>query len=221
MSARHTLEFGRDGAQLFERVFSAAGLARIEEQIAKLPADRPGVRVQADLLSGLEAISAIAATKIGSRARPVRAVLFDKSAATNWNLGWHQDRTIVVRQRRDVAGFGPWSIKGGLQHVEPPFEIIEAMATARLHLDPVDADNAPLKVAPGSHRLGRVPVGEIEGEVARLGAADCLAERGDAWLYATPILHASAPAVVPRRRRVLQIDFSAHDLPGGLEWLGL
>jgi hypothetical protein len=66
-----------------------------------------------------------------------------------------------------------------------------------------------------------VPAGEIEGEAARLGVAECLAGAGDVWLYATPIFHASAPAARPRRRRVLQIDFSAEDLPGGLEWLGL
>lgn len=166
-------------------------------------------------------MTAIAAEAIGAGARPVRAVLFDKSAKVNWNLGWHQDRTIVVRGRRDVPGCGPWSTKAGLQHVEPPFAIIETMVTARLHLDPVDPDNAPLRIAPGSHRLGRVQVDQIEEKVAELGAVECLAESGDLWLYATPILHASSPAANPRRRRVLQIDFSAQSLPGGLEWLGV
>ncbi|WP_419756526.1 hypothetical protein [Brevundimonas sp.] len=28
-------------------------------------------------------------------------------------------------------------------------------------------------------------------------------------------------AETPRRRRVLQIDYSADDLPGGLQWLGV
>ena len=35
------------------------------------------------------------------------------------------------------------------------------------------------------------------------------------------ILHASNAAETPRRRRVLQIDYSADDLPGGLQWLGV
>jgi ectoine hydroxylase-related dioxygenase (phytanoyl-CoA dioxygenase family) len=214
-------QFDRDGAQRHEGLLDASSLERLHVQIAALPADRPGVRIGANRLSDLEAVTAVAAKAIGAHARPVRAVLFDKTASTNWNLGWHQDRTIVVRDRIETPGFGPWSVKDGLQHVEPPFEIIEAMATARIHLDPVDADNAPLKVMPGSHRLGRVPAGEIEGEAARLGVAECLAGAGDVWLYATPIFHASAPAARPRRRRVLQIDFSAEDLPGGLEWLGL
>lgn len=153
--------------------------------------------------------------------RPVRAILFDKSEATNWALGWHQDRTIAVMKRIEVDGFGPWTSKQGLLHVEPPFAIIEGMVTLRVHLDPVDQDNAPLLIALGSHRIGRIEEQRIAALVAQCDTAACLAERGDVWAYATPILHASERAVRPRRRRVLQIDYAAGNLPGGLEWLGV
>lgn len=53
------------------------------------------------------------------------------------------------------------------------------------------------------------------------GQFACLAAAGDMWAYATPILHASSAATQPRRRRVLQVDYAAIDLPGGLEWLGI
>ena len=92
------------------------------------------------------------------------------------------------------------------------------MTTVRVHFDPVDQDNAPLLVAPGSHRRGLIAERDIESVVAECGEYDCLSEAGDVWMYATPILHASARAVRPRRRRVLQIDYSADILPGGLEW---
>ncbi|MFZ5793300.1 MAG: phytanoyl-CoA dioxygenase, partial [Pseudomonadota bacterium] len=46
-------------------------------------------------------------------------------------------------------------------------------------------------------------------------------DAGDIWLYANPILHASDAATDPTHRRVLQLDFAAQDLPGGLEWLGV
>jgi hypothetical protein len=49
----------------------------------------------------------------------------------------------------------------------------------------------------------------------------CLARAGDAWLYRTAILHASDPAIAPRRRRVIQVDYAAFDLPHGLAWAGL
>jgi len=95
------------------------------------------------------------------------------------------------------------------------------LVTLRVHIDPVPATNAPLLIAPGSHKLGRVAEDDIRGVVRRCGTVGCLAEPGDIWLYATPILHASEAAVAPAHRRVLQVDFSVAQLPGGLEWLGV
>jgi ectoine hydroxylase-related dioxygenase (phytanoyl-CoA dioxygenase family) len=94
------------------------------------------------------------------------------------------------------------------------------MVTLRVHLDAVPADNAPLVVAPGSHKLGRIPVGDVAGVIDQCGTAVCLAEVGDVWLYATPVLHASERAQSGGRRRVLQVDFAVCELPGGLKWLG-
>jgi hypothetical protein len=93
--------------------------------------------------------------------------------------------------------------------------------TLRAHLDPVPASNAPPLIAPGSHRFGRVPEAENPGVVQRCGTAACLADTGDIWLYATPILHASESALDPTHRRVLQVDFAVGTLPGGLRWLGV
>jgi ectoine hydroxylase-related dioxygenase (phytanoyl-CoA dioxygenase family) len=112
-------------------------------------------------------------------------------------------------------------MKAGIVHVVPPFEILERMLTLRIHLDPVGADNAPLLVRPGSHRLGRIAEKDIAAIGPAFGAAACQADRGDVWLYATPILHASARAAKPARRRVLQILYSARDLPNRLEWFGV
>jgi hypothetical protein len=166
-------------------------------------------------------IAPVICSSLGPAARPVRAILFDKTVEANWALGWHQDRTIAVRKRIDVAGFGRWTTKSGVPHAEPPFSIIEKMLTARIHLDPVNGDNAPLLVVPGSHRFGRISEAEIDGVVEGCGAATCLANRGDVWLYRTAILHASASSRSKSRRRVLQVDFSSDELPDGLEWLGV
>jgi hypothetical protein len=214
------------GAQHLPDALDTLTLALIEQALANLPVDQPGLRLAS--LSELESLLAPTgqigrhpAAHLGDRARPVRAILFDKSAATNWALGWHQDRTIAVRARVDTPGFGPWTTKAGIQHVAPPQALLDRMLTLRVHLDPVDADNAPLLIAPGSHRHGRVPEARVPALVERCGTQSCLAARGDIWLYATPILHASDAAANPRHRRVLQLDYSADDLPGGLEWLGL
>lgn len=212
-----------DGARLYPAAFAPDQISALENALGPLPADRPGTRLKPiPGLAGLvQPATAIAASILGPAASPVRAILFDKSPARNWALGWHQDRTIAVRARVDTPGFADWTVKHGIPHVVPPFEILARMLTLRIHLDPVGPDNAPLMIVPGSHRLGRIAEGDIAGIVARLGEASCPAGRGDLWLYATPILHASARAARPARRRVLQLLYSADDLPGGLEWLGV
>jgi ectoine hydroxylase-related dioxygenase (phytanoyl-CoA dioxygenase family) len=95
------------------------------------------------------------------------------------------------------------------------------MITLRLHLDPVPNTNAPLLIAPGSHTRGRIAENDVAAVVSKCGVVACLAEAGDAWLYATPILHASEAAAIPAHRRVLQVDFAVDPLPGGLQWLGV
>jgi len=82
--------------------------------------------------------------------------------------GWHQDRTIVVKQQRPVPGFGPWTVKNGLMHVSPPVEILAQMVTLRIHLDPVPPTNAPLLIACGTHRIGMVPEPEVDEVVKSL-----------------------------------------------------
>jgi ectoine hydroxylase-related dioxygenase (phytanoyl-CoA dioxygenase family) len=95
------------------------------------------------------------------------------------------------------------------------------MVTLRVHLDDVPDTNAPLLIAPGSHLLGRVPVNDIAAVVRDCGTRMCLAQAGDIWLYATPLVHASKAATRPVHRRVLQVDYAAQKLPGGLQWLGV
>ncbi|MBS0295612.1 MAG: phytanoyl-CoA dioxygenase family protein [Proteobacteria bacterium] len=221
-----SLDLDRDGAQRYEAVLNEPTLELLCSLADANLAKRPGARLfGAEALRPLLApnglIGALAAPRLGRAVRAVRAVVFDKSEVNNWAVAWHQDRTIAVEARRDVEGFGPWSTKAGVTHVAPPFALLERMLTLRIHLDPCPVDNAPLLIAPGSHLLGRVAASEAAGQAERLGSAVCLAGPGDVWVYATPILHASDRAAQPRRRRVLQVDFSADALPGGLAWLGV
>jgi ectoine hydroxylase-related dioxygenase (phytanoyl-CoA dioxygenase family) len=190
------------------------------------PAGRAGVRLfgVAALRPFLEPtgpVGAIAASVMGQGCRPVRAILFDKTPGANWALAWHQDRVIAVAERVDVDGFGPWTRKHGALHVAPPFELLARMITLRLHLDDVPSTNAPLLVAAGSHRLGRIADADVGAVVRRCGVVTCTALAGDVWLYATPVLHSSEAATDASHRRVLQVDYAMDELPGGLQWLGL
>jgi len=198
------LTLAKDGAQ-YVRAAAFALLPDLYEALRELPSDQAGVRIHGiealrPILAAEGAIGAVAAEFLGQQCRPVRAILFDKTAAANWSLAWHQDRTICVKRRIDVENYGPWTTKGGMQHVAPPFELLARMVTLRVHLDDVPAENSPLLIAPGSHAAGRVPIEEYDDVVARCGIYACLAEAGDVWVYATPILHASEAASVACHR---------------------
>jgi hypothetical protein len=219
-------EFGRVGAVRIRGVLSALEVGslvgRLEPQISR----RAGVRLKVEpevaaLLAADGAVGRVAAGLIGTEARPVRAVLFDKSPQANWVVAWHQDRTIPIRERHEVQGFGPWSTKDGILHVAPPLSVLDGMVTLRLHLDPVDTGNAPLIVALGSHQFGYVPADLAAERAAACDFLTCEAEPGDVWAYSTPILHMSARSTGDRRRRVLQIDYAATTLPAPLEWRGI
>jgi hypothetical protein len=224
MDDLHALRLDPHGAQLHPQALSEAELSRLRAVADSTLAGKSGVRIfgggiAATILDG--SLQRIATSLLGPATKPVRAILFDKTEQANWSVAWHQDRTIAVRERREVAGYGPWSVKDGAVHVEPPFEIMRDMVTLRTHLDDCDADNAPLLVALGSHRLGRVPAGDLKSAAAGVDTAQCFARAGDVWAYATTIIHASERTRRPQRRRVLQVDFSAGKLAGGLEWLGI
>lgn len=149
---------------------------------------------------------------------PVRAIYFDKSPNRNWRVSWHQDLTLAVRARVEVAGFGPWSTKEGVPHVQPPVRLLKQMLTVRLHLDATDESNGALRVLPGTHTLGRLSAASIEELRATRPEYVCRAAPGDVQLMRPLLLHASGRSTSDRHRRVLHIEYAAFALPAGLEW---
>ena len=163
-------------------------------------------------------VRAVAEAVLGPHCFAVRAILFDKTAGANWKVTWHQDATIAVRARASLVGWGPWSEKEGVPHVQPPAELLERMLGVRVHLDDCGADNGPVRVLPGSHRVGRLSAAAIDAWRTAHPAVDCLAERGAILAIRPLILHASSAAVSPAHRRVLHLEFAAEELPAPLEW---
>ncbi|MCB1337935.1 MAG: phytanoyl-CoA dioxygenase family protein [Maritimibacter sp.] len=151
-------------------------------------------------------------------ARPVRLVAFDKRPEANWVVPWHQDRVIAVRARAEVPGFTAWSRKGDTWHCEPPETILAAMLFVRVHLDDQDDRNGAMQIAPGSHRLGKVPAAEAARRAEEIGGLSCAAARGDVLVLDMLTLHRSLPSTSSAPRRTLRIDYAATDLPPPLEW---
>lgn len=169
-------------------------------------------------LARSEKLLNLARLHTGESPRPVRAIWFNKSTEANWLVAWHQDLSIAVRERVDVPGFGAWSVKEGVPHVQPPVEVLQRMLTVRIHLDDADVENGALRVFAGTHRLGRLSAEQVDALRAEREETLCVASAGDALLMRPLLLHASGRSTSDRPRRVLHLEYAVEELPGGLEW---
>jgi ectoine hydroxylase-related dioxygenase (phytanoyl-CoA dioxygenase family) len=208
-------------------VLSPLAVDRILEDLAPLSRSndgRGGVRNLLDTAAAVRelarapAVRGVAEAVLGPSCFAVRALLFDKTPDANWKVVWHQDLTIAVRARASVPGFGPWSEKAGVPHVQPPPQVLERMLAVRVHLDDCGSANGPVRVLPGSHRVGRLSPAAIDEWRASTAAVECLADRGAILAFRPLILHASSPATAPAHRRVVHIEFAADELPEPLVW---
>jgi ectoine hydroxylase-related dioxygenase (phytanoyl-CoA dioxygenase family) len=163
-------------------------------------------------------VQSMAEEHLGKHAFPVRGTLFDKTDGANWLVPWHQDLTICVMARIDVPGYGPWTVKAGVCHVQPPVSILDNMLSVRIHLDDCDESNGALSVLPGTHKLGRLTPERIAEQQRSMPAVTCAVRAGDVVLMKPLLLHASGVASKAVHRRVIHIDYASSQLGGGLCW---
>ena len=211
----------QDGFALSPSLISLAEAQALAEALGEVDgAGRRGMlqhRVVADFARS-EDVLRIVRPHLPGEPRPVRAIYFDKSQDSNWLVPWHQDLTLALEEKVETEGYGPWSVKDGVPHVQPPIPVLEGMLTLRLHLDDADAGNGALKVLPCSHRFGRLDAAQIEAYRAETPEHLCQAKAGDALLMRPLILHASGKSVSPRRRRILHLEYCGVDLLPELRW---
>lgn len=126
-----------------------------------------------------------------------------------------QSAVIYKQPESDAVQFGMHQDAAYLSPTPGP------LVLAFVALDPCDAENGALEVAPGSHRLGQgpflrlTPNGFVEarrGQRAALGPGELLEmEPGDVALVHGLTYHASAPNRAKRPRRALVV----HAIPAG------
>lgn len=156
----------------------------------------------------------LASDAVGNRAIPFRATLFDKSPKSNWLVVWHQDTALPLRKKRDVPGWGPWSIKEKVICAHAPASALEQIVAIRVHLDDSAADNGPLRVLPGTHRLGVLSDEAIHDLAQHTPAVECHVGSGGLLLMRPLLVHASSKATSTTSRRVLHIEYSVTDCFG-------
>jgi Phytanoyl-CoA dioxygenase (PhyH) len=160
----------------------------------------------------------IAARFVGTTAEPFRATLFDKSPARNWLVVWHQDTALPLLERRDVPGWGPWSVKAGVTYAQAPAAALSRVIALRLHIDDSRADNGPLRVLAGTHTIGVLSDAEV-GRLAReIPPVDCLVPAGGIVAMRPLLLHASSKTESNLQRRVLHLEYAESlRMPDGFE----
>ncbi|MBL7646448.1 MAG: phytanoyl-CoA dioxygenase family protein [Candidatus Hydrogenedentes bacterium] len=154
----------------------------------------------------------------GHSARPTKATYFDKRPEANWSLPLHQDMTITVHAKVDIPGYTHWSIKAGVPHVQPPVRVLEGIVALRIHLDDCPAENGALEVVPGSHLQGRISAEELRMMHMEGRPVICPARAGDVLAMRPLLVHGSSKARVPKRRRVLHVEYATTELDAPLQW---
>lgn len=222
-------DFERNGFAIVRNPFSAVQIDSLTQAIegfrnAQNSALSAGFR---NLLRQCEGVKEFAKSKEireivealqGQNSKPVRSIFFDKTPASNWYVTWHQDLSIAVEKRIDTEGYGPWSVKDGTIHTQPPREILEHIISLRIHLDACPIENGAIKFIAGSHRNGIINPAEAASRAEAGTPIACAAGVGDIILMRPLLLHSSSKSTQPDHRRVLHLEFASIDLPNGLSW---
>ena len=203
------------GFSVVPAVFGDAEVCAISGMIAAMPLvrSRAGARhlmryPEIERLAHDHRLASIARGFLGAEPVPFRATLFDKSPQQNWLVAWHQDTALPLRQRLDVSGWGPWSIKSGVLYAHAPATALDRIVALRLHIDDSRSDNGPLRVIPGTHSVGVLSDAEVGSQAQSIDPVECLVDAGGVVAMRPLLIHGSSKASADRSRRVLHIEYS-------------
>ncbi len=204
------------GYAVIPGVISASEIARLLLELAhsSLSRSRAGLRhaLRDEAVAafvGQPNLVTLAAEILGADAIPFRATLFDKSPSSNWLVAWHQDTALPIQHRKDVSGWGSWSVKDSVTYAHAPAAALEKIVALRVHLDDSTVENGPLRVLPGTHSLGVLAGDAIHRLASDVSPVDCVVPLGGVIAMRPLIVHASSKSRSDRPRQVLHIEYAA------------
>jgi ectoine hydroxylase-related dioxygenase (phytanoyl-CoA dioxygenase family) len=212
----HKLAIEDAGFAVIERVFHEEEMDALRKTLsgAGLPRTRAGTRhaMQSPDVASFandERLLSIVRPILGPGAWPYRATLFDKSAEANWLVVWHQDTALPLRQKREMPGWGPWSMKGGIHYAHAPTHTLEHVLALRIHIDESGETNGPLRVIPGTHHYGVLQDDVVQRIAKDAQPVDCVVPKGGVLAMRPLLIHASSKSRNEQPRRVLHIEYAS------------
>lgn len=229
--ASHEEQLQKEGFSIIGPVYTKAETEKMHQLIGHADDGRPAFKKSKDLFAVrqlLKEIPALSDVIFNDRLRGIihklfgkqyfliKSIYFDKPAASNWFVAYHQDLTISVNQKLVLENYGPWTVKQNQFAVQPPTPILENIFTVRIHLDKTDVQNGALKVIPGSHLKSIYRPKTIDWSKEK--EIVCEVPAGGIMIMKPLLLHSSNRTTNEARRRVIHLEFSDAELPEGIDW---
>jgi hypothetical protein len=142
----------------------------------------------------------------GNVLTPFKATLFEKTGKSNWLVAFHQDTALPVEEFIDGNGWGPMSLKEGVNFAHAPTRALAKIIALRIHLDASENTNGPLRIIPGSHKK-RLEDAELRSWLVK-DPFTCTVKKGGVIAMSPLILHASSKSIDDKPRRVLHIEYA-------------
>lgn len=229
--ADHKIKIEEDGFSIIHDVFTDEEISQLLTVIEQLTEGNSNFRKNKDLfairnfLNEVPEIKPFLWTKdfndlidnlLGDDYFLVKAIYFNKPPMSNWLVTWHQDTKISVDKKLETNGFEQWSLKQGMQAVQPSQDVLESIYTIRIHLDDCDETNGGLKVVPKTHKLGILKDLEIQNIDKKNEL--CAVKKGGVLIMKPLLVHGSSKSTSANNRRIIHLEFSSKELPNGLNW---
>ena len=205
----------KQGFAVLPGVFPPEFLDRVLDEIICLSPRRSRAGVRHAL--GLDPITKIercpqlidlVSAVLGPACFPFRATLFEKTQEANWLVVWHQDIAPPLRERQDIQGWGPWSVKEEVTYAHTPPAALSQVLALRIHFDDSTGVNGPLRVLPASHQLGVLSDDQTHELAARVAPIDCVVSKGGVIAMRPLVVHSSSKSHGETPRRVLHIEYA-------------
>jgi ectoine hydroxylase-related dioxygenase (phytanoyl-CoA dioxygenase family) len=205
--------FGPDEVSTIQEELSRTSLARTRAGVRHAMSSTCVARIAQD-----SRMLQLARSVLGEGAIGFRATIFEKTPEANWLVAWHQDTALPLRQRREVPGWGPWSVKEGVIYAHAPAQALEKVLALRVQLHDSTVENGPLRVLAGTHTHGVLTDEEIH-VIAKDGTGvECVMAVGGVVAMRPLVIHASSKSQTEKLRRVLHIEYAESlEIDNGLE----